>query len=228
MREKKQKKAAKNWYKVLAIVGCIFFAVVMVLQSMGTGWLSMFSDVRPGDVVTIDYTIRDLYGDPLVTTDLQMFQKEASAGKTILYSKQLQLQANQSAGKTILPVPVYSAQSGWSHQFAFFDSEFEAISSGIVGMKKNEEKNIGISLSYSGTKFMPAADLNKGGVNLTDVHIGDMIIMGVSENQPSPANTTEPDYSIRIGEIAQKNAGGIVVNYGYSSADVRIVAINGR
>ena len=228
MGEKKQKQQTKNWVKALVIIACVLFAGLMVVSAMGTGWLSFFTVVKPGDTVTIDYTIRDGNGNPLVTTDQQVYKSVAGSGSGIFFSKQLVIQANQSSNKAIIPIQVYSAQSGWSKTFALFGGEFDAIASNIVGMKDNEQKSIRIPFRDSMTQTWSVAQLKSNGVNITDVQIGDQIAMGVSDTPELEKNTTASSYSIRIGEVTKKSADGVVISFGYPTIDVTIVSINNR
>jgi hypothetical protein len=228
MGEKKQKQETKNWVKALVVIACVLFVVLMVVSAMGSGWLSFFTVIRPGDTVTIDYTIRDGNGAPLVTTDQQVFRTIAGSGAGIFFSKQLVIQANRSSNKEVIPIQVYSAESGWSKNFALFGGEFDAIASNIIGMKENEQKSISIPFRDSMTQTWSAAQLKSNGVNLTEIHIGDQIAMGVSDNPELEKNTTASSYSVRIGEVTKKSADGVVISFGYPTIDVRIVTINTR
>ena len=70
MGEKKKKEETMKTVKKVPIVGaCVLFVVLMVLSGMGTGWLRMFTSVKPGDSVEVDYTIFDAAGQPIVTSD---------------------------------------------------------------------------------------------------------------------------------------------------------------
>jgi hypothetical protein len=228
MGEKKQKQTTKNWVKAVIAFVCVFFVLVMVLSAMGTGWLSIFTVIRPGDTVTIDYTIRDRNGTPLVTTDQQVYKSVAASGSGIFFSKQLVLQANQSSTKAVIPIQVYSVEGGWSKTFALFGWEFDVIASNIVGMKHDEQKSIVMPFRDSMTQTWSAARLKSNGVNITDVQIGDQIAMGVSDTPELEKNTTASSYSIRIGEVTKKSADGVVISFGYPTIDVRIVSINNR
>jgi hypothetical protein len=228
MGEKKQKQQTKNWIKALVVIACVLFVVLMVVSAMGTGWLSFFTVIRPGDTVTIDYTIRDGNGDPLVTTDQQVYRTGAGSGAGIFFSKQLVVQANQSSTKAVIPIQVYSAEGGWSKTFALFGGEFDAITSNIIGMKDNEQKSIRMPFRDSMTQTWSPAQLKSNGVNLTDVQIGDQIAMGVSDTPELEKNTTASSYSIRIGEVTKKSADGVVISFGYPTIDVTIVSINNR
>jgi hypothetical protein len=226
--KKKKQESTRNVYKVLAVVGCVLFVVLMVVSSMGSGWITSLHGIQPGETVTIDFTIRDARGDPLVTTDQQLYQQVASKGQGIYFSKQLSIQANQSSKKAVIPIPVYLPDSGWTKTFALFGGESDAISQGIVGMKTNEQKSISIPFHDSMTQTWSATQLKSNGVNLTDIQTGDMIAMGVSDTPELEKNSTASTYSIRIGEVTKKSSDGVVINFGYPTIDVRVVSISNR
>lgn len=228
MGEKKQKQQTKSWIKALVVIACVIFIVFMVLSGMGTGWISLFSSVKPGDIVTIDFTIRDKSGNPLVTSDQQLYRQVSGTGSGIFYSKQLVFQANQSSTQAIIPVPVYTGTGGWSATFALFGGEHDAVSQGIVGMKVNEQKTISIPFSETMTQTWSSDQLTRQGINLTDVHVGYKLAMAVSESQELAKNATESSYSVRIGEVTQKRSEAVLVDFGYPSIDVKIVSISSQ
>jgi hypothetical protein len=226
MGEKKQNQSVRPWYKILAVIGCVLFVVLMVVSSMGSGWITAFSAIRPGDVVTVDFTIKDKSGNPLVTSDQVLYRQNVAAGKTLLYSKQLVFQANLSSTEAMIPVPVYSGSAGWSTSFALFGGEHDAISQGLVGMRKNEQKTIKIPFTDSMTQFWSSEQLTRQGVNLTDVHVGDKLAMAVASSSELPKNATESSYSVRISEITQKTSSGVTFDFGYPAIDVKVLSIN--
>lgn len=228
MGEKKQRQGVRPVYKILAVAGCILFVVLMIVSSMGSSWISVFSSVKPGDVVTIDFTIKDRSGNPLVTSDQVLYRQKAAAGINLLYSKQLVFQANLSSTEPVIPVPVYSGRAGWSGTFALFGGEHDAISTGLVGMKKSEQKTIAIPFADSMVQFWSSEQLARQGVNLTDVHVGDKLAIAVSGSSELPKNATDSSYSMRISEITQKTANGVTVDYGYPSIDISVVSITGK
>jgi len=228
MGEKKQKQQVKAIYKILAIVGCVLFVVLMIVSSMGSSWIAAFSAVKPGDSVTVDLTIRDKSGAPLITSNQQIYQQAAATGSNLFYTKQLVFRANQSSTEAMIPIPVYSGTSGWSASFALFGGEHDAISQGIVGMKKNEQKTITIPFTGSMTQFWPSAQLERQEVNVTGIHVGDKLAMAVSTSETLAVNATESSYSIRVGEITQKTSEGVTIDFGYPSIDVTVISINSQ
>jgi len=227
MGEKKQKeKSVAQWKKIVVVGACVLFVVLMIVSGMGSGWISAFTVTKPGDVAVLDYTLYDAGGNPIVTTDQTLFKQIASQGKFVLFSKQITVTTNQSMSHTLYPVQVYSTSSGWANQFALFKPEYEAMSSGLVGMKVNEQKRIAIPSSGSMTQLWSPELLMRNGVNLSDLNVGDIIPMGVGDNPEEMASNKSTLTYMRVGEVSRKTAEGAVVDFGYPYADIRVVSIN--
>jgi hypothetical protein len=229
MGEKKKKEAAmKMLNKVLIVGACILFVVLMVISGMGSGWLTMFSVIKPGDTVVIDYTLFDAAGKPILTTDQQLYTQTVAISSGMVFSKQISITSNQTLAGSLYPVQVYTPNVGWSKQFAIFAPEYNAISAGLVGMKTNEKKRITIPASSFMTQEWSADQLLRNKVNMSDISVGDILAMGVSDNPEENASNTSVLTYIRTGEITQKTSSGVVVDFGYPSVDVRVVSINKR
>lgn len=226
-KKQKQKQKVKTIYKVLAIAGCILFVVLMIVSSMGSSWLTAFRSVQPGDTVTTSITVKDRNGDVLITSDQQLFKDLLKSNKTALYTKQLAFIANQSATEAIIPIPIYTV-SGQSLTFAFFGGEHDAITSALVGMKTNEEKSIPIPFQNSMTQTWTADQVKSQGVNMTDVHVGDKLSIAVSGESELAKNATSSSYSVRIGEVAQKSADSVTIDFGYPTIVIKVVSIGGN
>ena len=70
MSDKKQKEARIKKVKQVLVVGaCVLFVVLMILSGMGSHWLTMFTVVKPGDTVVVDYTFYDATGTPILTSN---------------------------------------------------------------------------------------------------------------------------------------------------------------
>ena len=227
MGEKKQKeKKVAQWKKIVVVGACVLFVVLMIVSGMGSSWISAFSVAKPGDVAVIDFTLYDAGGNPIVTTDQTLFKQVATQGKFVLFSKQISVTTNQSLSSTLFPVQVYSTSSGWANQFALFRTEYDTISSGIVGMKANEQKRINIPSSTAMTQLWSPELLMRNGVNMSDINVGDIIPMGVGDNPEQMASNKSSLTYMRVGEVSRKTAEGAVVDFGYPSADIRVVSIN--
>ena len=227
MGEKKQKeKTVAQWKKIIVVSACVLFVVLMIVSGMGSSWISAFAVAKPGDVAMIDYTLYDALGNPIVTTDQNVFKQVASKGNYVLFSKQISVTSNQSLANSLLPVQVYSTGSGWANQFALFRPEYDAMSSGIVGMKVNEQKRINIPSATSMNQLWSPELLKRNGVNLSDLNVGDIIPMGVGDNPEEMATNKSSMTYMRLGEVSRITPQGAVVDFGYPSADIRVVSIN--
>ena len=194
---------------------------------MGTSWISSFATVKPGDSVVIDYTLYNSNGYPLITTDLSQYQQAMSTGMGLIYAKQITLAANQSWPAYVYPVQIYTAQGGWSKQFAIFSMEYNAISSGVVGMKANQKKRISFPDNGTMIQFFSAASLQQNNVNSSELAVGDSLSMGVSDT-PELARQF-------LGYLCPHRAGnpgitgcGVTVDFGYPGADITVTSINNR
>ncbi len=229
MGERKKKEAStKLWQKILIVGACVLFVVLMIVSGMGSGWLSIFTVVKPGDTVVIDYTLLNAEGNPILTTDQQLYMKDATTNRGLVFSKQISISANQTLAKSLYPVQIYTTASGWTNQFAIFSPEYNAISTSLVGMKINEQKRISIPSGNSMTQNWSADQLMLNKVNISDINVGDVLAMGVSDNPDVEVTNTSAITYIRTGEVIQKTQSGVIVDFGYPAADIRIVSINKR
>jgi len=227
MGEKKKKEESMKLAKKVLIVGaCVLFVVLMIISGMGSGWLTLFTSVKPGDSVTIDYTLFDAAGKPIVTTEKSTYDQVVAQGRGVFSSKQITITANQTMEKPIYAITVYPSNGGTVQQLALFSSEYNAVSSGIIGMRVNEQKRIAISSNLSMTYDWSAERLALNKINLSDITVGESFFMGVSDNPEDAANNTSANTFLRIGDVATKSPEGVVVDFSYPMADVRVVSIN--
>ena len=229
MGEKKKKEAeTARWKKVLVVGACVLFVVLMIVSGMGSGWLTMFNSVKPGESAVIDYTIYNSAGDPIVTTDTNLYKQVVATGKGILAAKQIAISANTSLKESIYPLQVYTSQNGWDSAFALHAPEYDAISAGIVGMKVNQQKKITLPTSFSMTQLWTRDELALRNLSIDDFNVGDLVTMGERQTPDGASvNATAVTY-LRIGEVTRKTPVGVVVDPGYPAADVRVVSISGR
>ncbi|HWS21824.1 MAG TPA: hypothetical protein VN227_04200 [Methanoregula sp.] len=224
--KKKKEESTKLVSKILIVCVCLLFVGLMILSGMGTGWLTIFSSVKAGDTVVIDYTLIDAAGKPIVTTEKTIYDQAVAQGSGIFGSKQITIAANQTMEKPIYSIPVYPSNGGKVQQLALFSSEYNALSSGIVGMRVNEQKRIAISPNTSMTYDWSAERLALNKINLSEITVGDSFFMGVSDNPDAATNNTTASAFLRIGEVANKSPEGIVVDFSFPVIDVRVVTIN--
>jgi hypothetical protein len=130
--------------------------------------------------------------------------------------------------KPIYTIPVYPSNGGKVQQLALFSSEYDAVSSGIIGMRVNEQKRIAISPNMSMTYDWSAERLALNKINLSEINVGDSFFMGVSDNPEGSANNTTANTFLRVGEVVSKSPEGVVVDFSFPVIDVRVVTINKR
>jgi hypothetical protein len=229
MGEKKKKEATtQKWKKIVVVGACVLFVVLMIVSGMGSSWISSFKTAKPGDVVVIDYTIYNAAGNPIVTTDKQVYDQAVAKGKGVLGSKQITVVSNQTIDRAVFPLTVYPSNGGGAIQFALFNPEYNAISAGINGMKPNEQKQISISLDTPMKQTWSAEQLLRNKIDIKDLHIGDTLSMGVSNNPEEMISNTSSLTYTRIGEIVSKSDDAVVVDFSYPVVDVRVSSINNR
>jgi FKBP-type peptidyl-prolyl cis-trans isomerase 2 len=227
MSDKKQKEAMiKKAKQVLVVGACVLFVVLMILSGMGSHWLTMFTVIKPGDTVVVDYTLNDINGNPVLTSNQQTYKNAATKGRNILYSRQLSIITGQNLTKSIYPVSIYTSSSGWSQEYALFSIEYDAINQALVGLKTGDQKRIRVPNS-SMTQVWSATQLTNNGMNIRDVNIGDFLSMGVSDEPELMASNTTMTYT-RIGQVTSKTNDRVIVDFGYPSADISIVSINAK
>jgi hypothetical protein len=224
--KKQDEKSRKLWIKILAVGICVVFAAMMIISAMGSSWISSLAVVQPGDVAVVDYTIRDTQGKPLVTTDAQVYKQAISSGSNIFYSKQLTVTANQSSTVPVYPVSVYSENSGWSTQFAMFDNEYDAISNGIVGMRVNSQKTLSLTENKPLEQVWSVDQLEAHNLNISALHVGTILALGVSQNPEAQYSNSTSDYYIRLGEVTNKTADDITIDFSYPTIDVTVTSLN--
>ena len=225
MGDKKQKEARIKTVKQVLIVGaCVLFVILMILSGMGSGWLTMFTVIKPGDTVVVDYTMYDINGDPVVTSNQQTLTKAATGGRNLIYSQQLSIITGQNLTKSIYPVSIYTSSTGWTKEYALFSVEYDAINQALVGMKAGDQKQIRVPNS-SMVQEWSATQLTNNDVNISDINLGDVLAMAVSDNPELMASNATITYT-RIGLITSKTNESVIVDFGYPSADISIVSIN--
>jgi hypothetical protein len=224
--KKKKEESTKLVSKIFIVCVCVLFVGLMILSGMGTSWLSVFNSVKAGDTVVIDYTLFDAAGKPVVTSDKSTYDKGVAQGSGVFGSNQITIAANKTIEKPIYTIPIYPSSGGKVQQLALFSSEYNAISSGIVGMKVNEQKKIPISSNISMLQSLSVEQLGTMKIDLNNISLGDNFYGLVQANTEEFANNTTANSYLRIGEVAKKSQEGIEVDFSYPAADVRVVSIN--
>lgn len=223
--KKKQEATKKKINQIIVICACVFFVILMILSGMSSHWLSIFTTVKPGDKVVVDYTIYDATGDPILTSDQALFTKVSGQGKGIIYGRQVSVIAGQNLTKPVYPVLIYVPGSGWTEQFALFSAEYDSIGTATLGMKAGDQKHITITNGSIVQEWSRQQVANKLDVN--NMTTGDILTMAVSDNpEEMAANSTNVTTYLRVGALTAKTNASILIDSGYPAADITISAIN--
>jgi FKBP-type peptidyl-prolyl cis-trans isomerase 2 len=228
MSPKFEKKPPKNWTKIGAVVLGVLFAVAMVVSTFGTGWITtMFTSAAPGDSVTIDFTIRDAAGRPVLTSSQQVFKNALQNQMTTYYSKQLAFLVNSTVENPVTSVPVYVPGSGWTGQFAIFVPEYNAITSALVGMKSGETKAVKLPEIPALVRNEPNDNFAKMGISVSSLRVGDQIQMGVTTlpEGASTTNVTAGQIAFRIASVTDIRNDSVQLDSSYSTVDLTVVTI---
>ena len=227
MGEKKKNEAwVKTVSKIFIVLACLLFVGLMILSGMGNQWITMFNSVKSGDTVVLDVTVYDATGNPTITSDQTVYNQVVAKGQNIFATKQLTVISNKTMDKSIFGVPGSSSSGTGVQQLAIFSSEYNAISSGIVGMKVNEQKRIAIPSDNMMKNDFSVEQLALSKINLTDISVGDSFFMGVSDTTQQVTNATKPTTYLRVGDVVSKSPDGVVVDLNYPAIEVRVVSIN--
>jgi hypothetical protein len=227
MGEKKKNEAwVKTVSKIFIVLACLLFVGLMILSGMGNQWITMFNSVKSGDTVVLDVTVYDALGKPIITSDQTVYNQAVAKGQDIFATKQMTVISNKSLDKPIFGVPGSSSTGTGVQQLAIFSSEYNAISSGIVGMKVNEKKRIAIPSDNMMKNDLSVDDLAKSKINLTDISVGDNFFMGVSDTTEKVTNTTKANTFLRIADVVSTSPDGVVIDLNYPTIELRVVSIN--
>jgi hypothetical protein len=224
--KKKNEEWVKLVSKIFIVAACLLFVGLMILSGMGNQWITMFNSVKSGDTVVLDFTVYDATGKPLITSEQTVFNQAVAQGKDIFATKQLTVTSNKTLAKSIFGVPGSASTGTGVQQLAIFSSEYNAISSGVVGMKVNEQKRIAIPSDNMLMNDFSVEQLALSKINLTDISVGDNFFMGVSDTTEKVTNTTNAPTFLRIGDVVSKSPDGVVVDLNYPTIEVRVVSIN--
>jgi hypothetical protein len=229
MGEKKKNEAwVKTVSKIFIVLACLLFVGLMILSGMGNQWITMFNSVKSGDTVVLDITVYDAAGKPIITSEQTVYNQVVAKGQDIFATKQLTVISNKTMDKSIFGVPGSSSTGTGLQQLAIFSSEYNAISSGIVGMKVNEQKRIAIPTDNMMKNDFSVEQLALSKINVTDISVGDSFFMGVSDTTQPVTNTTKATTYLRIGDVVSKSPDGVVVDLNYPAYEVRVVSINNQ
>jgi len=231
---KKVKKAKKpSWEKIALISVCIIFVLFMIFSGMSSsglmGILNKFKAVKVNDSVTIDFTLRDAAGQPVLTSDQNLYRTAVTRGYPAFLTSPLTVKAGYIGNPGYTGVQAenyYMSQTGETTRFGILGQELDELDAGVLGMKTGEKKTIHFSFPDPLVITMKNSEFMAMGGNFSETSIGDLVPIGFSETPVTEglnANTdTPPNAVLRIATVINKTADAIEVQHLYPTADITV------
>jgi len=193
---KKQPKAPKRsfpWRKVGVIAICVIVAILMVVSTLGFGWLTSMKETVPGDTVLLEYTIRDSSGRPLLTTSQSLFNTTMKKQGIVMLAAPLRIVVGTNYTRYIIPVEAYipSYEGYQVAPYGIFGDEMTLISQGLIGIRQGETGQLSItngSLMES-IYLMTEEQFKAIGGNISEVNVGDQLLMRMPTDRNVSAAT---------------------------------------
>lgn len=225
---KKKKKTASRWTakKIGIIILCVGFAVIMVVSSLGTGWLLTLNPITSGDNVVVGVTFFDGMDRPVLTTSSRTFNATSEEGGIVWMCGQFAMRANGTSQKELISIPCFNYYYGEA-KYALLSPEWNTIARNLEGMKQGESKRVQMPSLYGLEENMTPDKFARIGGNFSTVMENDQIILFIPENPNVTMNeNTTPNLLIRTGYIKDKTADSVLVNYAYPVAEISVVQAN--
>ncbi len=222
------KKSGKgmNWTKAAMIVLGVGFVMVMIVTSLGTGWLVTMKPAQDGDVAYCDVTLKDDLGRTVFTTNQRIWNVTLEQGNLAWLANPMAVPVNISSGNLVEPIPAYLPGTGQS-SFAFLGPEYNQIATGLIGMKEGETRRIRFEETTAFRREMTEEEFTGIRGNFTRAQVGDQLVFGfTTEPMIGAQDNTTPGYALRTVTVVNKTADTVTVVYGYSSADVTILRLS--
>jgi hypothetical protein len=200
---------------------------MMVLSAMGMSWLQSFRTVMANDSVTIDFTLRDTLGQPVLTTDRNLYQTALSRGYLTFLTSPLTVRAGYIGSPPYTGVSAdnyYLSRSGEAIRFGILGQELDELDVGVLGMKTGETKTIHFTFSDPLTVLLNKAEFTAMGGNFTATGEGDLMPIGLSETPVIREldNSTEKNAVWRVALVTNKTADSLELVHRYPSADITV------
>ncbi|MEM2123946.1 MAG: hypothetical protein QXL43_01260 [Methanolinea sp.] len=205
----------------LVVIG-VSFAVIMVVSSLGMGWLVSLHSAAAGDRAVVFLTLYDQTGRPVLTGDLRKFNQTHEAGNIVWLCGPIPVTVGETETREIVPVAAYNYVFGES-RYGILPAEYNAIAQGIAGMRQGEIRKIPLPGSAGLEREMSAEEYEGYGGNFTRVVPGDQVILGIPYGQDAKGDANEPQsFVVRTGYVTAKTGDGVRVNYAHSHAEVTL------
>jgi len=227
--KKERKTEIFPWKKVFVIAVGVLFVAMMVLSAMGTSWLQSFRTAMANDTVTIDFTLRDSMGQPVLTSDQNLYQTALSRGYPAFLTSPLTIQAGHIGNPSYTGVQAenyYVTRTGETIKFGILGQEMDELDAGVLGMKVGETKSIHFSFPDPLIISMKDYEFTAMGGNFTATSLGSLVPIGISETPLvkgiNASNSNPTNAVLRIAVVINKTENSIQVEHRYPSADITV------
>jgi hypothetical protein len=192
--------------------------------------LQYLRGVRANDTVTIDFTLKDDMGQPILTTDQSLYTAALQQRGWVFLTSPLSLRAGYIGNPPYTGVNsenYYVSRSGTpTVRFAIFGQELDELDAGVIGMKSGDTKTIRFNFTDPLTVTMKNYEFNAMGMNFTTIAVGDPVPLGFSETPMveglKGANSTPTNAVLRMATVVRKTNDSVELLYGYPSVDISV------
>ena len=228
-KEKLRKKSQSGWNtkKIFIVVVGVLLAVAMIVSLMPMSMFSTFKTAKAGDVAIVDYTLRDDRDIPVATSNQNMYNAVTQQGGIILVTDYLRVPVNISTDKEIISIPILN-EGYQGAPFGILSTEWNAISSGLVGMRESGSKTVAVEENSALLLTMDKEKVENIGLNFTQASVGMQlpVVVTVQSYENILSNTTPQDFALRLGYISEKTDDELSLNHAYTRADIRLIRLD--
>jgi len=223
-----EKKEEVNWTKYVVVAACVLLAVFMVFSMLGMSWLNIFSQAKPGNSATVDFTIRDAQSRPIVTTASNIYLQAQQTGDLVVMSDKLPIRVNISENRDLVPIQVMNpSNTGGLIDFGLFRPELDAIAYGLVGMKVGDTKTLQIPGASQMTRTMSKEQFaNITGDSFAKAKVGSQVPIAFSETPQIAVDNATPSTYLRTSTITAMSDENVTINYGYPTIDITLTQLS--
>jgi hypothetical protein len=215
-----------SWTKAGMVIFGVAFVVIMIVTSLGTGWLVGMKPAESVDVAYCDVTLKDDQGRTVFTTNQRIFNATVERGGPVWLANPMAVPVNITTENLVEPIPAYFPGVGQS-SFAFLGPEYNEIAEGLIGMKDGESRRIPFEQNTGFQREMTEEEFAGIGGNFTLAQVGDQLIFGFTTSPMiSAEDNTTPGYALRTVTVSNKSGETVTVVYGYSAADITILRLS--
>ncbi|MDD1724128.1 MAG: hypothetical protein LUQ07_03250 [Methanospirillum sp.] len=223
-----EKKEEINWTKIGIVAVCVFIAVAMVISMLGYSWLNIFTQAKPGNTATVDFTFRDAQNRPIVTSILSVITQANSSDQIMFKAESMPVHVNVSSSDDLVPIQVVNPYSSDRVlQFGLFGPEVDMISAALDGMGVGQSKTITNPYASQMSRQMTIDQFkNISSESFADVRIGDQVPLAfIDQPEINLDNSTQTSY-IRTATVTARDEGNITLNYGYPTIEVTLAQLS--